>query len=92
MAFNKNQKTKKKQVVMKNTSKIATAQQNVVKAAMRAGFTNNEALVSLFESLSCADKLRGVKRSITVNAPSYQLKPVSTKACCKNTCATKARK
>lgn len=43
----------------------------LVSTAMKAGITDNHELTTLFHALTSHDKLRGVKRSITVSAPTY---------------------
>ena len=45
---------------------INTIHAGSVKLALNNGITSNEELVSIFKALTSSDKLRGVKRSITV--------------------------
>lgn len=78
---------------MKETN-MQELQQKLVKTLLKAGVTDNCDIVTVLRPLCNHDKLRGVKRSITVSSKGYKLpcKKKPATASCGKKCKAKNHK
>jgi len=77
---------------MKQTNNTNKVHAGAVKLAIQNGITDNADLITCFKALTSADKLRGVKRSITVASQNRTAKAKPRKAAAKVTTKAKAVK